>query len=178
MNRCDKVYGVIKSYILKMFSKKKIILKGKRIYIGRDVKLLTENNSTITLEEKVWLSDFDALISVGRGLYIGENTYLNSNTRIISMDKITIGKNCLIGPNVIIVDHDHNFECLEKLICKQGYIKSQVEIGNNIWIGANCTITRGVSICDNVVIGANSVVTKSISESGVYAGNPLKQIKK
>jgi acetyltransferase-like isoleucine patch superfamily enzyme len=38
-------------------------------------------------------------------------------------------------------------------------------------IGSGATILA-VSICDGVVIGAGSVVTKSITEKGVWAGNP------
>jgi acetyltransferase-like isoleucine patch superfamily enzyme len=50
-------------------------------------------------------------------------------------------------------------------------------IGNNVSIGSNATILP-VSICNNVVIGAGAVVTQDITESGVYAGNPARFIKK
>ncbi len=47
----------------------------------------------------------------------------------------------------------------------------RIAIGDNVSIGSGATILS-VSICDGVVIGAGSVVTRSISEKGVYAGNP------
>lgn len=50
-------------------------------------------------------------------------------------------------------------------------------IGNNVSIGTNATILP-VNICNNVVIGAGSVVTKDIEEPGIYAGNPIKLIRK
>lgn len=37
-----------------------------------------------------------------------------------------------------------------------------IEIGNDVWIGANATILRGVHIGDGVVIGANALVNKDI----------------
>lgn len=49
-----------------------------------------------------------------------------------------------------------------------------ISIGNNVWIGANCTILPGVTIGNNAVIGAGSVVTKDIPESVVAVGNPCK----
>ena len=53
----------------------------------------------------------------------------------------------------------------------------KTKIGNNVSIGTNSTILP-VEICDNVVIGAGSVVVKDIFQSGIYAGNPAKFIRK
>jgi acetyltransferase-like isoleucine patch superfamily enzyme len=50
-------------------------------------------------------------------------------------------------------------------------------LGNRVSVGSNVTLLP-VDICDDVVIGAGSVVTKSISEPGIYAGNPVKLIRK
>ena len=46
-----------------------------------------------------------------------------------------------------------------------------------VWIGANCVILPGVSICSNAVIAANSVVNGNIKIAGVYAGSPAKLVK-
>jgi acetyltransferase-like isoleucine patch superfamily enzyme len=50
-------------------------------------------------------------------------------------------------------------------------------IGNNVWIGAKATVTKGVTIGDNVVIGANSVVTRDIPPNSVAAGAPARVIR-
>ena len=52
-----------------------------------------------------------------------------------------------------------------------------IAIGNNVWIGMNCVIMRGVTIGENAVIGANSVVTKNIPANVIAAGSPCKVIK-
>ncbi len=54
----------------------------------------------------------------------------------------------------------------------------KIEIGNNVFIGDNCTIMPGVVVEDNVVIGAGSIVTKKLETGWVYAGIPAKKIKK
>ena len=46
----------------------------------------------------------------------------------------------------------------------------------NVDFGSNATILP-VEICDHVVIGAGTVVTKNITKSGVYIGNPAKNMK-
>ena len=50
-------------------------------------------------------------------------------------------------------------------------------IANNVTIGSNASVLS-VSICEGVVIGAGSVVTKDITEKGIYAGNPAKEVKR
>nr|WP_268998954.1 DapH/DapD/GlmU-related protein [Leptospira interrogans] len=52
-----------------------------------------------------------------------------------------------------------------------------VVIGNNVWLGSQVIVLKGVKIGDNSVIGAGSVVTKSIPENCLAAGNPAKPIR-
>jgi virginiamycin A acetyltransferase len=56
------------------------------------------------------------------------------------------------------------------------FIKKSV-IGNDVWIGANSTILRGVVVGDGAVIGANSIVTKDVPPYAIVVGNPAKLVK-
>ena len=51
-----------------------------------------------------------------------------------------------------------------------------MSIGNNVFIGMQSTILKGVHIGNNVIIGANSLVNKDIPDNCVAAGNPCKVI--
>ena len=55
--------------------------------------------------------------------------------------------------------------------------KGSIVIGNDVWIGRNCTIMSGVKIGDGAVIGANSVVAKDIPPYAIAVGNPAKVVK-
>lgn len=82
---------------------------------------------------------------------------------------ITIGDNVTLAPRVHILAHDASTK--EFL----NYTKiGRVNIGNNVFIGAESVVLPNVTIGDNVVIGANSTVTKDIPSNSVYAGNPAK----
>jgi acetyltransferase-like isoleucine patch superfamily enzyme len=52
-----------------------------------------------------------------------------------------------------------------------------VVIGDNVWLGVNSVVLKGVTIGKNSVIGANSVVTRDIPPNVIAAGNPCKVIK-
>ena len=52
-----------------------------------------------------------------------------------------------------------------------------INIGDNVWLGANVTVLPGVTIGKNSVIGAGSIVTKDIPENVVAVGNPCKVVR-
>jgi acetyltransferase-like isoleucine patch superfamily enzyme len=56
-------------------------------------------------------------------------------------------------------------------------ISSPTKIGDRVWIGANVTILKGVTIGNDAVVGAGSVVTKDIPAKAIAVGNPAKVIK-
>lgn len=54
--------------------------------------------------------------------------------------------------------------------------KGEIIIGNDVWIGRNCTIMGGVTIHNGAVIAANSIVTKDVPPYAIVGGNPAKPI--
>ena len=76
----------------------------------------------------------------------------------------------LLPPNCVCSTAGHPIDGEQRA---QGLeIAKPIQVGNNVWIGANVSILPGVSIGNNVVIGAGSVVTKNIPDNVVAAGNP------
>lgn len=109
-------------------------------------------------------------------IIIGANTYINRHTFIDAMLSITIGRDCGIGPNCYISDRDHglnpDFPPLQ-----QPMIAKPTVIGDRVWLGANVTVLKGVTIGNDAVVGAGSVVTKDIPERAIAVGVPAKVIK-
>lgn len=84
---------------------------------------------------------------------------------------ITIGNSVTMAPRVHILCHDASTKDF------LGYTKiGRVDIGNNVFIGAETVVLPGVTIGDNVVIGANSTVTRDIPAGVVAAGAPARVI--
>ena len=70
---------------------------------------------------------------------------------------IRLGDNVNIGPNSILTSTNHDQYDHRKLSATKG-----ITIGNNVWIGGNCSILAGSSIGDNVTIGAGCVIHGNI----------------
>jgi len=106
-------------------------------------------------------------------LIVGSGTYIGQFSVICAREKTVIGSDCLIAEHVTIRDQDHVF--VAGLKTKDtGYKNKPIIIGDNVWIGAKSTITKGVKIGNNSVIGANSVVTHDVLPNTVVAGIPAR----
>ncbi|WP_099810997.1 DapH/DapD/GlmU-related protein [Streptococcus suis] len=114
-------------------------------------------------------------------LIAGKRVFFNSGAVLRCHSKIEIGDDTMFGDGVKLYDFDHKFTNypVEKLAFKTAPIK----IGKNCWIGANSVILKGVTIGDNVIIGAGCTIHKDIpsnsivTSSGVISTRPRKQFK-
>jgi acetyltransferase-like isoleucine patch superfamily enzyme len=97
-----------------------------------------------------------------------------SGSIIGALEKIELGKNVLCGANTTITDFD--WHSLSDDHRGQNILSNPVVIHDNVWLGMNTVVLKGVEIGENSVIGANSVVTKSIPANAIAAGNPAKII--
>ena len=112
----------------------------------------------------------------GAVLEIGENFGMTGGS-ICAAERITIGNRVIVGANTVIVDTD--FHPLNYHIRKahpQDSRTAPVYIQNDVFIGMNCLILKGVTIGQGSVIGAGSVVASNIPEGVVAAGNPARVI--
>ena len=110
---------------------------------------------------------------VSMGFKVGEN-FKRMHGTILDPSHcwlITIGDNVTLAPRVHILAHDASTYSII------GYTKiGRVNIGNNVFIGAESVVLPNVSIGDNVIIGAGSVVTKDIPCNSIAVGNPARVI--
>lgn len=123
----------------------------------------------------------------GSHISIGDNVIVGMNCIFIDNHKITIGNHVMIASGVQICTATHPLEAEKRIIenwtsaMKRNWFHSQakeVNIGNNVWIGANATVLPGVTIGDNVTIGAGSLVNKDIPSNSLAIGVPCKVVKK
>jgi acetyltransferase-like isoleucine patch superfamily enzyme len=107
---------------------------------------------------------------------LGENCGF-SGVIIGAAKSIVLGNRVLCGANVTITDfdwHSVNPNQREKGAFDQA---ESVRIGDNVWLGLNTLVLKGVEIGNNTMVGANSVVTSSLPENVLAAGVPAKVLR-
>lgn len=130
-------------------------------------------------------------IEHGNDFYPLSNIYVGSNVSIgpyglfwTSRANIIIRDYVLIGPKVTIITGDHRKDVVGKHIIeitddeKKGQDDQDVVLQEGVWVGANVTILKGVTIGTDAIVAAGSVVTKDVAPYSIVGGNPAREIRK
>lgn len=121
-----------------------------------------------------------------RGVTVGKYSY-GCFTNLIPSNT-TIGNYCSFGPNVRVFNANHGINWASThpflynptlgVVDEEKVIRTRLEVGHEVWIGANVIILPSVTkIGNGAIIGAGSVVTKNIEPYTINAGVPCKLIK-
>lgn len=114
-------------------------------------------------------------IKIGQGTAIGPNCVFYA-----TMAPLTIGKKVLISPNVTIVTGEHRTDQIGVYMRdvteadKLPENDAPVVIEDDVWIGSNVTIMKGVTIGRGSIIHAGQVITKNIKPYTIYISDKIK----
>ena len=108
----------------------------------------------------------------GGSIEIGDETWVEPFCVIFGQGGVKVGRNCAISPGVKIMPFNHAWPSLGFKETKEG-----IEIGDDCWLGANCTVLDGVKIGKGSVIGAGAVVTADIAENSMAVGVPARIVR-
>ena len=140
-----------------------------KIHMEKDSKICVNGEYWLGRGSKLWLLEGGELILNGPG------SFTSGNNLIICKESVYIGARTQIAWGVTISDHD--FHKTYNLNGDQQLETSPVKLGNDVWIGANATILKGVTVGDRAVIAAGAVVTRDVPSESLVGGNPAKIIK-
>jgi virginiamycin A acetyltransferase len=145
-----------------------------------DIKRAIRNSSR-KVEAIVSIKNVEVLegTRISQDSQIGEFTYIGKNC---SITKATIGRYCSIADNVTIGAGEHY---LDRVSTSSLFYDSPYDeltqrdciIGNDVWIGVDSIIRRGVKIGNGAVIGANSFVNVNVPDFAIVVGSPSKILK-
>ena len=119
--------------------------------------------------------NFDNYWLPGPSIIVGNRVFIGRGVEFNIRDRVEIGDDTLIASGTMIIDHDHGIGD-HQLIREQDAPSSPVVIENDVWIGANVVVLKGVNIGRGAVVAAGAVVTKSVPAKEIWAGVPAKRI--
>lgn len=141
-----KVLYILESYKLRFINRYKLSMLGS-------------HGSNCHIEGEVNIS--------AHNIYMGDNVFVPAgSTFLSSVAKIVIGSNVMFGPNVMIATGNHRTDVIGEYMYdvkdKRDTDDEDVVIGDDVWIGMNAIILKGVHIGDGSVIGAGAIITKDV----------------
>ena len=111
-------------------------------------------------------------------LEVGANFAMTGGV-LCASSRIIIGNNVAVGANSVIVDTDfHPISPDDRRLNPDEGKTAEVIIEDDVFIGMNCLILKGVTIGQGSLIGAGSVVTKKVLPGMIVAGNPAEPVRK
>jgi acetyltransferase-like isoleucine patch superfamily enzyme len=149
--------------------------RGRHSVIHRSVRMDTPPYRKFSLGDYSVVESFSCINNAVGDVLIGDHTRIGLHNTIIG--PVKIGDNVNLAQGITVTALNHNFNDPSKRIDEQGVSTSAVNIGNDIWIGANAVILPGVSIGNHSVVAAGAVVTKDVPAHTLVAGVPAKVIK-
>lgn len=162
------------------------------VFIANNARINIENKdlSNISVGQNVQIYG-DINIFKSGSFKIGKNSFVGEFSKIFVFSNIEIGDNCLISHGVTVMDSDtHSKDFQERAdeyynnVVKgiqrdpnNMVVANPTKIGNDVWIGCNSIILKGVTIGDRAIIGAGSIINTDIPCDSVVTNNIVLNIK-
>ena len=129
-----------------------------------------DRNAEVVIGEGSWLRTELGSVHIiafeGARIVLGPEGFLNG-CHLSCKRELQIGRRARIGPGSRVFDSDqHDFDV------DRSEITESVTIGDCVWVAADVTILRGVTIGEHSVIGTRSVVTHNIPPHTLAVGQP------
>lgn len=127
----------------------------------------------------------------GGKITVGANTYIGPDTSLQAKESITVGENVIIANNVLLLDNNNHptapAERLKMSACVdflhdplwswQDAASAPVVIEDNVWIGRDARILKGVTVGRGSIVALGAVVVHDVPPYTVVAGNPARVVK-
>lgn len=148
--------------------------RGSRIEIGKRAVIRSwENSNPLLLNHRTIFSTRSPMACIR----IGDDCGFSGSV-IVAAERIDIGNRVSVGSNSIIVDTDfHPLDPAARLADYNAGAHKPVIIEDDVFIGMNAIILKGVRIAKGSVVGAGAVVSSDVPAGVIVSGNPARVVR-
>ena len=146
---------------------------GKNIEISKNVTIIGAEN--ISLSSNIRIDDYTIISCLHGKLSIGSNVHIGGQSYIGCSGGVKIGDNINISQGVKIYSKINNYTNKKD---KKPIHYGKVIIGDDVIIGSNSVIVGKCELGKGSTVGALSLVNKDLENWGVFAGIPVKKVRK
>lgn len=178
-----------KKYCKNLGDLKKSALIGKSLKIKTPIIVNHRRKTQLTIGDYTILRK-NKFFCFGKGkLQIGKYCYFGDETQVDASKEVKIGNYCMFSNRIIVQDHTGHpispkkrrkqLVDLQKTSTDVYDTKiKKVIIKDDVWVGMEAIILKGVTIGKGSIVAARAVVTKNVPPYSIVAGNPAKIVKK
>lgn len=111
----------------------------------------------------------------GLAITIGDHCYIGRGVEFNCRERITVGNDCLIAAGSRLIDHDHGMLVGQPMRLQEGP-EAAIVIEDDVWLGANVIVLKGVTVGRGAVVAAGAVVNRSIPAFEIWGGVPARRL--
>ena len=120
---------------------------------------------------------FDGVWAPGPTIVIRDRVFLGFGCEFNIRRGLEIGDDCLIASGCKFVDHDHGTASRDTPMRVQTTgAEAAIRLEQDVWLGANVVVLKGVRIGRGAIVAAGAVVTKEVPSHEIWGGVPARKI--
>ena len=128
------------------------------------------------LEHDIYFK-YDGVWAPGPTIVVRNRVFLGFGCEFNVRRGLEIGDDCLIASGCKFVDHDHGASSRDTPMREQaGGAEAAIALEQDVWLGANVVVLKGVRIGRGAIVAAGAVVTKPIPPYEIWGGVPARKI--
>lgn len=154
------------------FATRKLLLRLNQSDSAEEMRALLGEITNSSIDESTAIFP-PFYINYGKHTSIGKNVFINFDCVFLDLGGITLEDGVFIAPKVCLLSEGHPLLPEERHSLTVG----PIHIKKNAWIGANATITQGVTIGENAIVAAGAVVTQDVPDNVIVGGIPAKVLR-
>ena len=129
-----------------------------------------------TLEHDIYFK-YDGIWAPGPSIMIGDRVFLGFGCEFNVRRRLEIGDDCLIASGCKFVDHDHGTANRDTAMREQtDGAEAEIILEQDVWLGANVVVLKGVRIGRGAIVAAGAVLTKEIPPHEIWGGVPARKL--